>query len=95
MPNTMMASLGYIPLKSFWHAVNASQAQGITYAELDEAKSKSKVDLGYAGTVVEWRTEYGVLREEILKYGLHDVIMGNPIISLAVLRMFEVHAARS
>ncbi|CAK1360621.1 uncharacterized protein RHO25_003917 [Cercospora beticola] len=78
----------------FWHAVNASQVQGITYAELDQVKSKSKVDLGHAGTVVEWRTEHGVLREEILKHGLHDVIMGNPIISLAVLRMFEVYANR-
>ncbi|KAF2208058.1 hypothetical protein CERZMDRAFT_114794 [Cercospora zeae-maydis SCOH1-5] len=64
----------------FWHAVDASQAGEIAFEELGEVKAKSKVDLGYA---------------EILKYGLHDVIMGNPIISLTVLRVFEVHAGRA
>ncbi|KAK4690726.1 hypothetical protein P7C71_g6132, partial [Lecanoromycetidae sp. Uapishka_2] len=73
----------------FWHAVNATVPQGITYDELEEAKSKSKKDLGAAGTVMEWRTKNGIIREEILKTGLHDVVMGNPVITLAVMRIFE------
>lgn len=72
-----------------WHAVNATLPKGLSFEELDDAKSKSRVDMGYAGSVVEWRTDHGIIREEILKYGLHDVIMGNPIITLAVMRMFE------
>ena len=76
-------------LTVFWHAVNATMPEGISFEELDDTKSKSKTDLGAAGSVFEWRTEYGVIREEILKYGLHDVIMGNPIITLAVMRIFE------
>ncbi len=73
----------------FWHAVNATKANSLSYADLDQLKSESKVDLGYAGTVVEWKTEHGIIREEILKYGLHDVIMGNPIVTLAVMRIFD------
>ncbi|MCJ1402935.1 hypothetical protein MMC11_006156 [Xylographa trunciseda] len=73
----------------FWHAVNATIAGGITYGELEAKKSKSKMDLGAAGSVVEWRTENGVIREEILETGLHDVVMGNPVITIAVMRILE------
>lgn len=73
----------------FWHAVNATVPREITYADLEDMKYKSKKDLGAAGSVMEWRTENGVLREEILKTGLHDVVMGNPVITMAVMRMFE------
>lgn len=72
----------------FWHAVNASTKKGLTYEELEHQKKGSRTDFGPAGSVVEWKTNHGVLREEILKYGLHDVIMGNPIVTLAVMRMF-------
>jgi abhydrolase domain-containing protein 12 len=48
-----------------------------------------KVDLGAAGSVTEWRTDNGVIREEILKSGLHDVLMGYPVVTMAVLRSFE------
>ena len=73
----------------FWHAVNATVPQGLGYDELDKMRSKSKTDLGAAGSVMEWRTKNGVIREEILKTGLHDVIMGNPVITVAVMRIFE------
>ncbi|KAI9754430.1 MAG: Golgi apyrase [Chaenotheca gracillima] len=72
----------------FWHAINATLPRGISFDESEERKSESKTDLGAAGSVVEWRTENGVIREEILKTGLHDVIMGYPIITMAVMRMF-------
>ena len=74
--------------KVFWHAVNATVPGGITYDELENKKNESKTDLGAAGSFMEWRTEDGVIREEILKHGLHDVIMGYPIITLAVMRIF-------
>jgi len=73
----------------FWHAVNAMKSQRISYNELEELKHKSKTDLGAAGSVMEWRTEKGVIREEILKTGLHDVVMSYPIITMAVMRIFE------
>lgn len=73
----------------FWHAVNGTKPDGIGSQDLDIIKAESRNDLGAAGSVVEWRTDHGVIREEILKYGLHDVIMGNPIVTLAVMRMFE------
>ncbi|KAL9136862.1 MAG: hypothetical protein Q9175_001935 [Cornicularia normoerica] len=73
----------------FWHAVNAAVPQGITYDELDELKSISKMDLGAAGSVMVWRTKNGVIREEILKTSLHDIVMGNPVITMSVMRIFE------
>ncbi|MCJ1370458.1 hypothetical protein MMC20_001671 [Loxospora ochrophaea] len=73
----------------FWHAVKATIPLGVTYNELEEVKSKSKSDMGAAGSIVVWRTENGVIREEILKTGLHDVIMGNPVIAMTVMRIFE------
>jgi len=72
----------------FWHAINATSPHGISYDELEQRKSESKTDLGAAGSVMEWRTENGLIREEILKTGLHDVVMGNPVITLAVMRIF-------
>jgi hypothetical protein len=38
---------------------------------------------------MEWQTDHGVIREEILKMGLHDVVMGYPVITMAVMRHFE------
>ncbi|KAK9855016.1 uncharacterized protein MYU51_003369 [Penicillium brevicompactum] len=73
----------------FWHAVNASLPNGISYDELEQQKLDSKNDLGAAGSVLEWVAPNGVIREEILKTGLHDVVMGYPIISMAVMRFFE------
>uniref|UniRef100_A0A093UXB8 Monoacylglycerol lipase ABHD12 n=1 Tax=Talaromyces marneffei PM1 TaxID=1077442 RepID=A0A093UXB8_TALMA len=52
-------------------------------------KLDSKLDLGAAGSVMEWKTDHGVIREEILKTGLHDVVMGYPIVTMAVMRAFE------
>ncbi|CAG8940274.1 unnamed protein product [Penicillium salamii] len=72
----------------FWHAVNASMPAGISYDELEQKKLDSKKDLGAAGSVMEWNTQNGKIREEILKTGLHDVVMGYPIISMAVMRFF-------
>ncbi|KAL4900387.1 hypothetical protein BDW74DRAFT_188236 [Aspergillus multicolor] len=73
----------------FWHAVNGSIPVGITYEDLEYKKMESRVNLGAAGTIMEWRTDYGVIREEILKSGLHDVVMGYPIVTMAVMRHFE------
>jgi abhydrolase domain-containing protein 12 len=74
----------------FWHAVNAAvPGGGISYDELEEVKDKGRTDLGMAGSVMEWQTENGVIREEILKYGLHDVVMGYPVITMAVMRILE------
>ena len=77
----------------FWHAVNATVPLGIGYDELNKMRSKSKTDLGAAGSVMEWRTKKGVIREEILKTGLHDVVMGNSVITMAVMRIHEAQNA--
>lgn len=73
----------------FWHAINATLPVGISYEDLQEKKSSSMRNLGAAGSIMQWQTENGLIREEILKTGLHDVIMGYPIISMAVMRMWQ------
>lgn len=72
----------------FWTAVNASTTTGISFEELEQEKLITKVTLGGGGWSVTRQAEGGVIREDILKYGLHDKIMGYPIISMAVLRAF-------
>lgn len=79
----------------FWHAVNGTQRDAISFEELEKLKTQSKRDLGAAGSVTEWKTNHGIIREEILKFGLHDVIMGNPIITLAVMRIFDGNEDRA
>lgn len=74
----------------FWHAVNASMPTGISFEDLEKEKEVSKVNLGAGGWVVNRQASKGVIREEILKHGLHDMIMGCPIISLAVARAFGI-----
>lgn len=74
----------------FWHAINGTKNMGISFEELEQLKAKVRVDNGPAGSVVEWKTDHGIIREEILKYGLHDVIMGNPVVTLAVMRMLNL-----
>lgn len=73
----------------FRHAINATRPQGISYEEIEETTSTSQSDLGAAGSTVEWQTESGIIRKEILKTGLHDVIMGNAVITIAVMRIFD------
>lgn len=72
----------------FRQAVNATTTQDLSSDEFKEREKTAKIDLGAAGSVMEWRTKNGIIREEILKTGLHDVVMGNPVMSLAVMRIF-------
>jgi abhydrolase domain-containing protein 12 len=73
----------------FWHAVKASvRNEEMSYEDFVCLKPRLKVDLGAAGSEVEWRSEHGVIRE-VLKCGLHDVVMGWPVVSMAVMRVFD------
>jgi abhydrolase domain-containing protein 12 len=73
----------------FWHAVNAARQNSISFDGLEEEKEQTRTMLGPAGWVMEHRTTRGVVREEIVKWGLHNKIMSYPIVSLAVLRAFK------
>ncbi|KFX86618.1 hypothetical protein V490_09001 [Pseudogymnoascus sp. VKM F-3557] len=72
----------------FWHAVNASVSAGISYEDLELIKQKTKADLGAAGSVMEWSTHNGVIREGILKTGRHDLIMSYQVITMPIMRSF-------
>ncbi|KAL9107648.1 MAG: hypothetical protein Q9227_007455 [Pyrenula ochraceoflavens] len=69
----------------FEHAVNCT----VSTVGLDGVEIGPRNDLGSSGTTREMRTQNGVVREEILRYGLHDVIMGSPAVSMAVMRSLE------
>jgi abhydrolase domain-containing protein 12 len=62
---------------------------GISREDLELKKLQSRVDLGAAGSVTEWQADNGVIREEILKTGLHDVLIGYPVVTMAIMRSFE------
>jgi len=73
----------------FWHAASATSEEGIGNAEMSTWKLGESRDIGAAGSVAHWRTEHGTISEYILKYGMHDVVMGTPIVSLAAMRIFD------
>ncbi|GKZ21585.1 hypothetical protein AbraIFM66951_005209 [Aspergillus brasiliensis] len=73
----------------FTQAVRSSVPGGIDDEEVEQRIQDLQVDLGEAGTVIEWKTEHGVIREQILETGLHDAIMGYPVVTMAVMRAFE------
>ncbi|KAJ4299807.1 hypothetical protein N0V90_005053 [Kalmusia sp. IMI 367209] len=75
----------------FSHAVLAMQATSTTFSQkdLEKEKAKKKVLIGAGGWEVEWQGKGGIVKEQILKHGLHDRIMSYPIVSLAVARAFE------
>jgi hypothetical protein len=45
----------------FWHAVSALMLVGIDYEELERIKADSGIDLGPAGSVIKWQTDYGMI----------------------------------
>jgi abhydrolase domain-containing protein 12 len=73
----------------FWHAVNATTPTGISYEDLEQEKALKRTDLGPGGWFIDWRTKKGVIREQILTYGVHDKLMAYPAIGMAVLRAFQ------
>ncbi|KAL1881269.1 hypothetical protein Daus18300_001121 [Diaporthe australafricana] len=75
----------------FWSAVNAFRSDGITFRDLEMEKEAEKVTLGAGGWTFSRETTNGIVREDILKHGLHDWIMGYPIVSLAVMRAFDLN----
>ncbi|KAK3326032.1 Alpha/Beta hydrolase protein [Apodospora peruviana] len=79
----------------FWHGVRAAKAaaqgqEDISFEELEGEKKEARRELGAAGWVASHETERGIIREEIVKWGLHDRIMSYPVVSLAVLRAFHL-----
>ncbi|KAM0331358.1 hypothetical protein ACHAQA_003030 [Verticillium albo-atrum] len=73
----------------FWYAVNAATPTGISFEDLEKEKDESKQHLGAGGWVVTKQGQKGLVREEIVKWGLHDKIMSYPVVSLAILRAFQ------
>lgn len=73
----------------FSHAVNASSSDGVDQSRVSAWKTEEGQDIGAAGRVAQWRTQQGVISEYLLRYGLHDVIMGSSIVSLAAMDIFE------
>ncbi|KAK7736502.1 hypothetical protein SLS63_003480 [Diaporthe eres] len=74
----------------FWHAVNSSLPAGISFEELDEQKEAARVRADAGGWSVTHGSNKGEIREHITQYGVHDKIMGYPVVSLAVLKAFGI-----
>lgn len=75
----------------FWHGVNATLGveSSMSSEELEQRKLKERVPLGAGGWEMAWHGKSGIIREQIIKYGLHDRIMSYPVVSLAVARAFH------
>jgi abhydrolase domain-containing protein 12 len=72
----------------FWHAVNATMepSASLSFNDLEKAKANQKTPLGAGGWEMEWEGKGGIVREQVVKHGLHDRIISYPVVSLAVSR---------
>ncbi len=72
----------------FEQAMNATREfeATLSFGSLEMAKDRDRVWLGAGGWEVEWTGRGGIIREQIVKHGLHDRIMSYPVVSLAVAR---------
>ncbi|KAK4452628.1 Alpha/Beta hydrolase protein [Podospora aff. communis PSN243] len=70
----------------FQHATKAAGSA----RNLEAVAGKFDAKFGSAGGLVCHETARVVLRKQITKWGLHDRIMSHPIVSLAVLRAFQL-----
>ena len=75
----------------FWHGVNATlnTESSMTFEDLENRKLNERIPLGAGGWEMDWQGKGGVIREQIVKHGLHDRIMSYPVVSLAVARAFH------
>ncbi|EOA84526.1 hypothetical protein ACJQWK_07288 [Exserohilum turcicum] len=75
----------------FWHAVNATleSPSYLTFKDLEKIKAKDKTPLGAGGWESEWKGKRGIIREQVVKHGSHDLIMSYPVVSLAISRVFH------
>ncbi|KAI9686959.1 MAG: hypothetical protein M1822_002712 [Bathelium mastoideum] len=75
----------------FWYAVNAirNAEEDLGFEQLQAEKDKQRLALGAGGWEVQWTGSGGVVREQVVKHGLHDRVMSYPIVSLAVARVFH------
>ena len=74
----------------FLHAVRAMRNNfTVTESAFDSEKEQRKTPLGAGGWEIEWRGHNGVVREQIVEYGLHDRIMSYPVVSLAIAKTFD------
>ena len=74
----------------YWHAVNASVPGGISFDALGLDKIATRRELGSGGWTAEHRSNKGILRQHVLKHGLHDRVMGYPVVTLAIQKAFEM-----
>lgn len=74
----------------FWHAVSASGNGNSSYETFKNEKSLSRKDLENGGWVAEHKTNKGLIRQTMLRFGVHDKLMSYSITSLAVLDAFQV-----
>lgn len=78
-------------IRLFQHAVQEAEGRKDVNGDdgLLERLEERRVSLGEGGYTTLWKTDKGEIRLEILKYGVHDMIMSYPVTSLAVSRAFR------
>lgn len=73
----------------FEHIVNATSEDEAEPSSANAWRTKLGQDVEAAGRVAQLRTDNGgVVSVSVLKYGLHDVIMGSSIVSLVATDIF-------
>lgn len=59
------------------------------YKELELERETKITDLGEGGCILECRIMKDVIREEIVKHGVHDKLLAYPLAAMAMLQVFQ------
>jgi len=67
----------------------SSSSKDALREQIEHAIEEKKTELGQGGWFMEWPTEKGMIRQDFLKYGVHDKVMAYPVVAFSVLRAFQ------
>lgn len=73
----------------FWDGAKASNSKRLSLDDLENVKAASRTPLGAGVWSIDWKTMKETVREQIMKYGLHNKVTSYPMVSPAILRAFR------
>ena len=73
----------------YWRMTTTARDQKQTYESFQDRKPDYINSLGQGGWTAEHRTSRGIIRQEMLRYGVHNKIMSYPVGGAAVLRTIQ------
>ena len=73
----------------FKHAISTAIDTKIGEDDFDKEKRRRNIDMDEGGWYVEWPISRGLIRQGVMRYGVHEKILSHPQITIVVTRAFQ------